>query len=198
MNIFCPNCENECSEAAAVCPKCGHPLVAPSPGGMGVPPLRAARRRVSIGRALLAFSLSVFAIGILVLAVVRAKQEERSVLESIRQQNEAETKRARERKARQKHIDYLASRRPEGGFATADESRHALQLAERISEKMPDLDDWAVDEAVAFSLGAGIPEERFAEVAFLLDTDRLEFDPQISAERRARRVLRSVSKANAP
>ncbi len=28
MNIFCPNCENGCSEAAAACPKCGHPLVA--------------------------------------------------------------------------------------------------------------------------------------------------------------------------
>jgi len=27
MNIFCPNCENECSEAAAACPKCGHPLI---------------------------------------------------------------------------------------------------------------------------------------------------------------------------
>ena len=32
MNIFCPNCENECSEAAAACPKCGHGLAVPSPG----------------------------------------------------------------------------------------------------------------------------------------------------------------------
>jgi TM2 domain-containing membrane protein YozV len=29
MNIYCPNCENECSVAARACPKCGHPLVAP-------------------------------------------------------------------------------------------------------------------------------------------------------------------------
>ncbi len=28
MNIYCPNCENECSEAAIACPKCGHPLTA--------------------------------------------------------------------------------------------------------------------------------------------------------------------------
>ncbi len=26
MNIFCANCENECSESATACPKCGHPL----------------------------------------------------------------------------------------------------------------------------------------------------------------------------
>ncbi len=29
MNIYCPNCENACSEFAAICPKCGHPLAAP-------------------------------------------------------------------------------------------------------------------------------------------------------------------------
>ncbi len=28
MNIYCPSCENECSEAAIACPKCGHPLAA--------------------------------------------------------------------------------------------------------------------------------------------------------------------------
>lgn len=28
MNIYCPNCENECSEAAVSCPRCGHPLTA--------------------------------------------------------------------------------------------------------------------------------------------------------------------------
>lgn len=28
MNVFCANCENECSEAARACPKCGHPLAA--------------------------------------------------------------------------------------------------------------------------------------------------------------------------
>ncbi|HUW32889.1 MAG TPA: zinc ribbon domain-containing protein, partial [Planctomycetota bacterium] len=27
-NVYCPNCEKACSEAAAVCPKCGHPLEA--------------------------------------------------------------------------------------------------------------------------------------------------------------------------
>ena len=26
MNIYCPNCENECSDAATACPKCGHPF----------------------------------------------------------------------------------------------------------------------------------------------------------------------------
>jgi len=26
MNVFCPNCENECSERATACPKCGHPM----------------------------------------------------------------------------------------------------------------------------------------------------------------------------
>ena len=26
MNINCPNCENECSQAAPACPKCGHPF----------------------------------------------------------------------------------------------------------------------------------------------------------------------------
>jgi len=34
MNIFCPNCENECSEAAATCPKCGHPLRFTLPPGL--------------------------------------------------------------------------------------------------------------------------------------------------------------------
>ena len=29
MNIFCPSCENEYSEAAAACPKCGHALADP-------------------------------------------------------------------------------------------------------------------------------------------------------------------------
>lgn len=33
MNVYCPNCENECSELAAACPKCGHPLM----GSMQVP-----------------------------------------------------------------------------------------------------------------------------------------------------------------
>lgn len=28
MNIFCPNCEHECSEKATACPECGHPFVA--------------------------------------------------------------------------------------------------------------------------------------------------------------------------
>lgn len=32
MNIFCPNCENECSEKAIACPKCGHPLQVVTPG----------------------------------------------------------------------------------------------------------------------------------------------------------------------
>ena len=26
MMIYCPECENACSEAAGACPKCGHPL----------------------------------------------------------------------------------------------------------------------------------------------------------------------------
>ena len=26
MNIYCPNCEHACSEAAVACPACGHPL----------------------------------------------------------------------------------------------------------------------------------------------------------------------------
>jgi len=27
MNIYCANCEHECSAAARACPACGHPLV---------------------------------------------------------------------------------------------------------------------------------------------------------------------------
>ncbi len=26
MAIYCPNCSNECSSAALICPKCGHPV----------------------------------------------------------------------------------------------------------------------------------------------------------------------------
>ena len=26
MNVYCPNCENECSDQATACPKCGRPL----------------------------------------------------------------------------------------------------------------------------------------------------------------------------
>ena len=28
MNVYCPNCENACSDKAPACPKCGHPLAA--------------------------------------------------------------------------------------------------------------------------------------------------------------------------
>lgn len=32
MNIYCPNCENACSDKAPACPKCGHPFQAqPAP-----------------------------------------------------------------------------------------------------------------------------------------------------------------------
>lgn len=30
MNIFCANCENECSESATACPKCGHQIGTPT------------------------------------------------------------------------------------------------------------------------------------------------------------------------
>jgi hypothetical protein len=99
----------------------------------------------------------------------------------------------RARKDRQKHIEKLSDRRYEGGFTT-DQSRQALQLAERISEKLPPLDDWAVDEAVAFLFGTGATDDDIMRAAFSVDRDTLEFDPIVSAERRARRVLRSAMK----
>ena len=37
MNIYCPNCEHECSEDVPSCPACGHPLKAPEPAPSAQP-----------------------------------------------------------------------------------------------------------------------------------------------------------------
>lgn len=34
MDVYCPNCENACSERAVACPKCGHPLHEKAENGM--------------------------------------------------------------------------------------------------------------------------------------------------------------------
>lgn len=38
MNIYCPNCENGCSDAVKACPKCGHPFVEINQQSIAQPP----------------------------------------------------------------------------------------------------------------------------------------------------------------
>ena len=45
MNVYCPNCENSCSERARMCPKCGHPLSDVAPATMK--PIAAAEQRAT-------------------------------------------------------------------------------------------------------------------------------------------------------
>jgi len=178
MNVFCPNCENECSEAARACPKCGHPLRA---------------RRISLKGLDPGWVVSLLIIGAVLLCVLAANREEGRAQEATKRSQDATNKWLVAKRVRQQHIETLSDRREEGGL-TADESRLAVQLAERISQKLPSLDDWAVDEAVAFLFGTGASKEDIEEAAFLVHIDGLEFDPHVSAERRARRVLRSAQR----
>ena len=53
----CPNCQNECSEAAVACPECGHPLkhVEMHPHIMGTINWRMVQQAVGAGFALFGF-----------------------------------------------------------------------------------------------------------------------------------------------
>ncbi len=161
----------------------------------GVSSLRLRDGRISWTRVVASLLLIGFAIGTLTASAMATRAEERRILEVMRDQQEALNNWKRAKKLRQQHIEGLSDRRAEGRF-TADQSREGLRLAERISEKFPTLDDWAVDEAVAFLFGTGATKDEIAHAAYLVHTDRLEFDPQVSAERRARRVLEPAVKRN--
>ncbi len=125
------------------------------------------------------------------------KRDERDVLEVMRRQQEAANEWKRRRQKRQRHIEDLSDRREEGGF-TLEESARALQVAESISERFPTLDDWAVDEAVAFLFGTGVSKQEMAEAAVLVHWDKLEFDPDATAMRKARRLAKVAADARVP
>lgn len=66
MNVYCPNCENACSEAAPYCPQCGHPLAAAPQEAVSGRPSFLNRRRILVGLA------SVAVVAIVVALVIRA------------------------------------------------------------------------------------------------------------------------------
>lgn len=116
---------------------------------------------------------------------------------AVNDQSEALTRLDKERKSRGQTIEDLAAKRKEGGFATLQEGRAARDTASELERRFPDLNKEAVNQVLGqFGGLTGKEGERtggeLAQLAFLVQSGRLELDPKrgmASNEARAQRAM---------
>lgn len=173
--MFCPHCENGCSPRANLCPKCGHPLK------------RIRLRRWGI--------IAIVAAGLLGLGMFATRKLENTGIESSDRENSLAGSGPGPavvlvgNEERKRRIENISDRRPEGGL-DASQSERAIALAEAVSKNWPQLDDLAIDEAVAYFAGDSVSEEDIVKIAFLLQSEAMELDPLVAMARRLRTVSR--------
>lgn len=165
MNVFCPNCENECSEDAAACPKCGHPLKASVVHDVE----RWARKR---GRGWwVRFSLALtFAVASVAVMVGVYKHEKASIVrctEAMRASGDAHRRALDRQWEREELILRLANARGSGfEVLSAEELRVLAWRAGRIA-RVYGMDVISVCEVLAAVAGVGASAKEELDLCLL-------------------------------
>jgi hypothetical protein len=108
-------------------------------------------------------------------SVIRAEIEKMN--QTLREQSAALNELEARRRGLAQGIEEQTDRRPEGGLS-ADESRSAAQLAQRIAERFGGaLSEDAVEKAVGTLFGRGASDEQITQAAILQQMGRLDLDP---------------------
>jgi len=100
--------------------------------------------------------------------------------EAIKRRTAAENELKEAQREEAKSIEAVADARRGGGF-DAETARAAAQQAERVGERVPDLDTGSVTTAAGIFGDKGLSDRQLAEAAFLIQSGRLTPEPTAPA-----------------
>lgn len=190
--IYCPTCENGCSEDAVSCPMCGHLLAAPVEGVPRVKPVRpicpafcfwvgkslqTPDGKLSVTKAMLAVGLIVFSVGVIRNAENREIKERKRISEIHKARGRADDARWVKQLAQRQTLQDIAGWRDIGGFETSHVARKVQARAANAAMRYPSL----LPEEINLAFGIfgdldGISYDELVHLAIAAHLEELEID----------------------